>query len=119
MSRFLRRPDLGGVLSIVNGLSWVALVVLALNGAISSEIFISAGMVLSLPIALPFVLPTVGHHHSDGDVVSICIIIGVNTLAWGYGLAWLWQVVCGRQPLFMLLAVATIIAALFGFFLLI
>ena len=115
MKGLLRKPPLGGKLAILNGLLWVGVVASTLHGAVPSEIGISAAMVLSLPIALPFILPT-GGQCSEVDVIGLCIIIGINTLAWGYGLAWLWEAVCRRRVFPMLLLVAAIIAGLFGFF---
>ena len=116
MKELLRKPPLGGKLAILNGLLWVGLVVSSLSGAGPSEVTIAIAMVLSLPIALPFILPTLGHQYSEAEVIGHCIIIGINTLAWGYGLSWLWENVCRRRMLPMLLVVAAIIAGLFGFF---
>ncbi len=101
---------------MLNGLLWVGLVVSSLNGAVPSQVSIAIAMILSLPIALPFILPTVGDQPSEADVIGHCIIIGINALAWGYGLSWLWENVCRRRMLPMLLVVAAIIAGLFGFF---
>lgn len=115
MRELLRKPPLGGKLAILNGLLWVGVVVSSLHKAVPSEIGNAIAMVLSLPIALPFILPT-GHQCSEADVIGLCILIGINTLARGYGLAWLWETVCRRRILPMLLLVATIITGLFGFF---
>ncbi|HCS50748.1 hypothetical protein [Rubinisphaera sp.] len=44
-------------------------------------------IILALPFAWPFMFPAVGHHSSVGEIIAISVIVGVNSFAWGYGLA--------------------------------
>ncbi|TVS20333.1 MAG: hypothetical protein EA424_04515 [Planctomycetaceae bacterium] len=90
---FSRWPDLGGVLTIVNGLLWIALI--AGRGgkpdeAISAEMYITLVIVLGLPIFLPlsFFVPL---GFSEEGVFLMAFLIGLNAFAWGYGLAWFWS----------------------------
>lgn len=91
MKPILRRPKLGGRLAIVNGLALVALFVLIhMRGEQANERAVAwIGFVLSLPIAWFFVLPRPDYQPTVEGMVFICIIMGLNSLVWGYGLAWL------------------------------
>jgi hypothetical protein len=92
------RPSLGGWLSLVNLVFWVALF-LALRLTSNSwagkepewlEALIPVGIFMSLPFACVFLGPG---HGSGGDpmneAIGMAIVIGLNAFAWGYGLAWL------------------------------
>lgn len=91
MKPILRRPKLGGLLAIVNGLALVALFVLIqIRGQQANERVVAwIGFALSLPIAWYFVLPQLGGQPTVEGTVFIYIIMGLNSLVWGYGLAWL------------------------------
>jgi hypothetical protein len=91
---FRSTPTLGGRLSILNGLAWIALVT-ATGEVISSgngrfdDFFRIAALVLSVPLATFLILfPAVGHRPTMESIVTEAIVIGLNSLIWGYGLAW-------------------------------
>ena len=90
-------PSLGGWLAMLNGGLWVA-------GVIFMRAWGPAGppdwldvpvtcilLLVSLPVALPFVLPScpLGGYPDDSEVVAMGIVFVLNAFAWGYGLAWL------------------------------
>jgi hypothetical protein len=54
---------------------------------------------VSPPIAWLFVLPTLGNRSpsAGATLVVACIMIGVNSFLWGYGLSWLWSKVAGTR----------------------
>jgi len=112
MNTFVRWPSLGGVLAIVNGLSWLALFLVTRYTALASELTIGIAMLLSLPIAFPFLLPRGHQTPTDADTIFLCVVIGLNAFAWGYGVSWLWQNVIRRCSLRVLFAVMTTIAVL-------
>lgn len=89
MSRFLGRPTRGGKLVILNCALW-ALFMLGsrMPTAIPDELLAPVAITISLPIALPWVLPILGRP-TLSDVVIKSVIIGANSVAWGYGLSWL------------------------------
>lgn len=94
--RFLGLPSLGGKLAIVNCLSWVGFFGLLQCGFFSppagvSEVFLTVVMAfLSLPLALPFLLPPMGPP-TEIEIITACIWIGINSFVWGYGIAWAWS----------------------------
>ena len=98
---------------MLNGVSWIGLVLIASARLVPDPALITVAIVLSLPVAVPFVLPTLGTRTVDETVVT-CIVIGVNTLAWGYGVAWLWHNVFYRYSLRLLMSIMTVIAVLLG-----
>src|SRR5436190_18650663 len=88
----VHRPTIGGWLAIGNCATWVIL----LGGsrlipeplpewlAISiSSIF----LFLSLPIAFPFILPSLDDYRPtyEGQLM-IAVLIGINSFLWGYGI---------------------------------
>ncbi|MCA9211129.1 MAG: hypothetical protein KDA55_22375 [Planctomycetales bacterium] len=114
MKILLRRLDLGGILTISNSVLWVALLLIAQSRVVPESVVIGIAMVLSLPFALPFILPRGHHLPSDADVVAVLVVTGLNAFAWGYGLSWLWSHMFRRMTLRRLFAIVTAIAVVLG-----
>jgi len=91
---FRSAPSLGGRLSILNGLAWIALV--AATGSACGMgngrfdiMFQIIALVLSVPLATFLILfRGVGHRPTVDSIVIEAIVIGLNSLIWGYTLAW-------------------------------
>ena len=109
MTRIRTAPSLGGWLAIANSVTWVFLA--ALNNIYHGpspewmETSLGAiGLLLSLPLAFPFLLPDLDHYHGptyQGQVM-IAILIGGNSFLWGYGIEYAlrWaRLIKPRQPL--------------------
>ncbi len=80
------KPNLGGWLAILNCSAWVVLVFSLQNDFHPPDVLLAIGLiVLSLPVALPFMLPS--QEPTTVGAICVCIIIGVNSFLWGYGLA--------------------------------
>ncbi|MEZ6087284.1 MAG: hypothetical protein R3C05_04505 [Pirellulaceae bacterium] len=109
MNRFLRSPHLGGWLAIFNGTAWVALISASRLQTLPEPVLMTVGLILSFPIALPFFVPKT-HAPTVEETIITCIAIGINSLAWGYGVAWLWYHVTISRSLRRLLYLMTVIA---------
>lgn len=109
MIKFRPAPSLGGWLAIINCTAWVILFA-ALNyfhSGLPEWLYVPFGIAvftLSLPIAFPFLLPSLDHYHGptyEGQVMLV-ILIGVNSFLWGYGieyaLRWTGYLAKPRQP---------------------
>ena len=89
-------PGLGGWLAMLNGALWVASFSLARAHSVDPPDWVqivvgTTVLFVSLPVALPFVLPSCPHggYPDEGETVGMAIMIGLNAFAWGYGIAWL------------------------------
>lgn len=98
--RFLGLPSLGGTLAIVNCLSIFGIFLLIRtryfrpDGGESYLLWIMA--FLSSPLALPFLLPSMGPPTAN-EIIGNCIAIGTNSFIWGYGIAWVWSKLFRRR----------------------
>ena len=99
---------------MLNGASWIGLVLIAPERLIPEPALIAVAVVLSLPLAAPFVLSGPPEYPGNEEIVVACIAVGVNTLAWGYGIAWLWHNVFRRYSLLKMMSLITIICVLLG-----
>ena len=111
LKTFLGWPNLGGVLTIVNGLLWIALTVVMQrhSEAVPEGVVIGAFLVLSLPLPLFCWMPG----YTEGGILGQCILIGLNAFAWGYGLSWVWKNVLQPCAGYILLITGLIMAVLF------
>jgi hypothetical protein len=90
------RFSLGGVLSIVNGLGWVCLLAgLRYLPEVAVTLLMPLMILLALPIGVFALMPTTGIP-SPAEMVSAAVVLGVNSLIWGHGVAWVVRWV-GRQ----------------------
>ncbi|MBT5020424.1 MAG: hypothetical protein HON04_16960 [Planctomicrobium sp.] len=85
------KPKLSGWLAILNCVAWLLFAVFAdefENFSNSIMILITALLFLfSLPFAWWLMFPALHHQSSAPDIIWTCILLGVNSFAWGYGLA--------------------------------
>ena len=90
--KFLGRPTLGGWLTIANCLAWAAFILVTrpgpheLNGVIMAVVVV-VFFIIAAPLAILFWLPTFGHPSFD-DIMAQSVMAGLNSILWGYGLAW-------------------------------
>lgn len=86
-----RQFTLGGSLSIANGLSWVCFYS---GGHHLPESMLLAMtpllLLLAFPIAIPCLVPSLGGP-TVPEIVVCAIVIGINSLFWGHGIAWLFR----------------------------
>src|SRR3954470_15316529 len=102
LHRMLGQPRLGGRLTIVNCAAWAICV---LSGIYRGNLSIAYThkwilILLSSPVAVWF-LPDINRHRYYPDrftVIFISIMIGLNSLAWGYGLSWLLRTLHWTTP---------------------
>src|SRR5688500_14899449 len=48
----------------------------------------------SLPLAFPFLAMSFFQPHPRSDEVRVaCMMLGVNSIVWGYGVSWLWSTI--------------------------
>lgn len=91
---FLGCPTLGGTLSMVNMLLWLSFYVLLRGVSTTQTLEKLLGLVflvLSLPLLWPFHLSQ-GFRcggPSKSEIIVTTIVLGINSFAWGYGIAWL------------------------------
>jgi hypothetical protein len=84
MHQFLGVPTRGGKLTILNCLLWV---IVAIGIETKNPVLILPAIIACWPVAWLFLL---GFDGAPAHVmVLICVMIGVNSLLWGYGIAWL------------------------------
>ena len=83
----VRRLTRGGWLTLANCAAWAACV-LARDAA--PDWLLTAVLV---PLSLPLALPVMLFHNASGKLglVLHCALIGLNGIAWGYGVSWLWS----------------------------
>ena len=81
------RFSLGLKLTALNCLGWGLLFSVS-PSAFRNEVWQLCGVLLSLPLALPCVLPSLGPR-APAEVVFDILAIAVNCPIWGYGLAWI------------------------------
>ena len=89
--RFFSKPTLGGWLTIANGVAWILILVLPelVGNPNVFALFIPIGLLLSFPFVWCWCLfPSLGGP-TIADVVEIAIVFGLNSIAWGYGVAWI------------------------------
>ena len=97
LKRFLGMPTLGGWLAVFNCSFWGMLLLYSEDATpiwLTSVIICSA-LVLSFPLAILFLMECVGvrdRSYSAADVVMGSVLVGANSLVWGYGVAWLCSV---------------------------
>ena len=116
---FLGWPNLGGWLAMLNAAFWLFAAAVGPRVHVHSQavdiLFAIAVLVLSLPVAWPFVFPSTCGGMTESDLVVRAVAIGVNAFAWGYGVAWLYRRSFHVQfSLQTLLAVVTAAAILLG-----
>jgi hypothetical protein len=78
-------------LTLLNCAAWACLAMSTEDGTLPGGVataVVVAVLFLSLPLALPLIalLPP---SHDPLDIVLISVVLGSNSLAWGYGLSWL------------------------------
>jgi len=112
MKAFFGKPSLGGVLAMANGLAWVGWHILVPRELLPDALMLGVAVVLAFPFALPLLVPRLHHDPTTVEIVLICIVIGLNAFAWGYGVAWLWRNVFRRYSLLQLLGAVTLSANL-------
>ena len=78
---FFAKPTRGGTLTIVNCLIWV---VVMIGVATRFEPLQYLAIIVCWPMGL--LLMTLG---GDPDPVFLALLIGFNSLIWGYGISWL------------------------------
>lgn len=87
---------MGGWLTLLNIVTWMALLALLRSTADASGMqreqwWTAPVMAIAVFISLPFVpcVIPVGSRHGDemSEAVTSAIVIGINSFAWGYGLA--------------------------------
>ena len=83
LRRFLGWPTRGGTLTILNCLLWASF---ALGEAASLPLLKLPALVAWWPVAWLFLLT---RPETEEDLVLACIMVGVNSLLWGYGISWL------------------------------
>ena len=93
-SRFLGAPTRGGWLTIVNCLFWAVFFLWMHFGQPKFDHSIEVLVVVmaipfSLPLAIFVILPTLDYSPTDSDAILEAIVIGVNSVFWGYGLSFL------------------------------
>ena len=93
----LWKLDLGGTLTMCNCAVWPALVLLASIPDVHEAIPVVLMFLFALPFAWLFMLPELDSRPTNFDVISTCVIIGLNSFAWGYGLAAILRQWC-RKP---------------------
>lgn len=97
--KFFGAPNLGGWLTIGNCSFWACTFLGIRLGetylknyspnAASQLIFAVLMLVFSVPLALPFLLPQLDYTPTLSHIVLGSVVIGLNALIWGYGLAWI------------------------------
>lgn len=108
----LRWPGLGGWLAVLNGVLWILFLVIIPIPCIPDPMPFVIEIALSLPLALPIMI--LSHAIPDlGAALVACVAIGINTLAWGYGMAWLCRRL-RRCPPHLLLLIVVLVAVLMG-----
>ncbi len=90
----LKLPTRGGWLTLANCAFWAVFAVWVTGGARgllgrwAGLIILSAVYGFGAPLAIPFLLPKFGIPTADDVILSSCAI-GLNSIAWGYGMSWL------------------------------
>jgi hypothetical protein len=93
MANFLKLPTRGGKLTILNCLLWT---IVAIGVAAGIPLLTLPALVACWPLACGVFLPSIGHP-SKSSVVFSCIVIGANSLLWGYGISWIWSLIARRR----------------------
>ena len=85
----------GGWLTIANGAAWV--VFFTFRGRGPEWLWVAVLGVMAIPLVLPLILLEYFwlHHDALPPVVTI-ILIGLNSIVWGYGASWIWTRVIDR-----------------------
>ncbi len=86
---FFGRPTLGGMLAILNCVLWAIL--LSVPEPIPARwhgVYVGVFIALGLPLRVFCLL--LPHGLGPFDVIIPCVIMGLNSFAWGYGIAWIW-----------------------------
>jgi len=88
------KPTLAGSLAIFNGLSWLCLFLLVrllykpIGDGLFGVLCIAWVFVLALPAAWFWLLfPALDHSPTLEETIQFCVVLGVNALLWGRGLA--------------------------------
>jgi hypothetical protein len=116
-SPFLQWPNLGGKLTILNALGWATLFGLTAYPPIQPPVWaawplIFLAIVLSFPILWVCFIPLASPRDPFG-IVLICFLLGINSIVWGYGLAWLWPKLRAGIQLVSIRSYRVMVAALF------
>jgi len=87
MHGFFGMPTRGGKLTIVNCLIWVIVMIGIVTNSSPLQL---PEIVVCWPVAWLFLLLTSpdGRPWSIDVAVANCVIIGVNSFLWGYGISW-------------------------------
>jgi len=88
--------SLGSRLALLNMLCFLMIVGLARLFEFRSIVIEALLLILSLPIAIPLMMPQLDHFPSYGEVIMVPIVIVLNAYVWGYGIAYLWRA-CTNQ----------------------
>jgi len=76
----------GGKLTILNCLLWA---IVAVGVATDAPPLLLPALVVCWPIAWLFIMPVFGRVTPAGSTeVMACIMIGINSFLWGYGISW-------------------------------
>jgi hypothetical protein len=93
--QFFGRPTRGGKLTILNCILWAIVFSAGSVGiAFPEPIAVLAALLLSPPLATPFLLP--GGGRSFSDAIASSVAVGVNSVLWGYGISWLFAATFDR-----------------------
>lgn len=95
MRGFFGMPTLGGKLTILNCLLWA---IVLLGCVTESSLLMFPAFVACWPLAWLFILPALGSTRRGDDWTIAFVMIGVNSLLWGYGIAWLVSLFTRRKP---------------------
>jgi hypothetical protein len=83
MHRFFGKPTRGGQLTILNCMLWA---IVAIGVATQQPVLMLPAILAWWPLAWLFV-PTISGRDSAEGMVAISLVIGMNSLLWGYGLS--------------------------------
>jgi hypothetical protein len=90
-AKFFGRPTLGGWLSMLNGLLVVVIVAglrFAPRVLDDQELYFILPLVaLTAPLSGGIWWPRIGGGPTNLEVIVDCVLIGLNSLLWGYGVA--------------------------------
>lgn len=89
MTGFFGMPTRGGKLTIVNCLLWA---IITLGVREDMPVLMLPLYVAAWPLGLLIFVAPVG----TPDLVLVAVLVGINSLLWGYGISWLQSLTIGR-----------------------